>query len=198
MSENCKCGGNCETTREESYVKSIEKALEEKTNAIIAYNVAMRKLAEIGVKDESVTALAGAKKKAESEVIKLEHVLADARLAEARLSAKNKCKVSLEQRRNDAIQKVKDGVFDFLDSFGLIEEGDREKERASLNRSIDAGVKEITSLATFANDMGFDMDKMMAAATKEKSQAGSRKIEIDNELAGLNSLLDELMKGGLQ
>ena len=198
MRENCKSNGSCETTREESYVKSIEKALEEKTNGIIAYNVAMRKLAEIGVKDESVTALAGAKKKAESEVIKLEHALADARLAEARQAAKNKVEVSLEQRRNDAVQKIKDGVFDFLDSFGLIEEGDRERERASLNRSIDAGVKEITSLATFANDMGFDMDKMMAAATKEKSQAGSRKIEIDNELAGLNSLLDELMKGGLR
>lgn len=198
MSENCKCGGNSKTTREESYVKSIEKTLEEKTNAVIAYNVAMRKLAEIGVKDESVTALAEAKKRAESEVTKLEHALADARLSEARLSAKNKCKVSLEQRRNDAVQKIKDGVFDFLDSFGLIEEGDREKERASLNRSIDAGVKEITSLAAFASDMGFNMDKMMAAATKEKSQAGSRKIEIDNELAGLNILLDELMKGGLQ
>ena len=191
MSENCKCGGNSETTREESYVKSIEKALEEKTNAIIAYNVAMRKLAEIGVKDESVTALAQAKKRAESEVIKLEHAL-----AEARQAAKNKVEVSLEQRRNDAVQKIKDGVFDFLDSFGLIEEGDREKERASLNRSIDAGVKEITSLATFANDMGFNMDKMMAATTREKGQAGSRKI--NSELASLNSLLDELMKGGLQ
>ena len=194
MSENCKCGGNSETTREESYVKSIEKALEGKTNAVMTYRDAMAKLAEIGVKDESVVALAQAKKKAESEVIKLEHALADARLKEARLSAKNKCKVSLEQRRNDAVQKVKDGVFDFLDSCGLI----RAEELAELDRTIDAGVKEITSLAAFASDMGFNMDKMMAAATKEKSQAGSRKIEIDNELASLNSLLDELMKGGLQ
>ena len=194
MSENCKCGGNCETTREESYVKSIEKALEGKKNAVMTYRDAMRKLAEIGVKDESVTALAEAKKRAESEVIKLEHALADARLKEARLSAKNKSKVSLEQKRNDAIQKVKDGLFDFLDSCGLIEAGDREKERAALNRSIDAGVKEIISLTAFASDMGFNMDKMMAAATKEKSQAGSRKIEIDNELASLNSLLDELFQ----
>lgn len=187
MSENCKCGGNSETTREESYVKSIEKALEGKTNAIATYSDAMRKLAEIGVKDESVTALAEAKKRAESEVIKLEHALAD-----ARLSAKNKSKVSLEQKRNESIQKVKDGLFDFLDSCGLVEAEDRVRERASLDRAIDAGVKEITSLAAFASDMDFNMDKMMAAATKEKSRAGSRKI--DNELAELNSLLDELMK----
>lgn len=187
MSENCKCGGNCETTREDFNVKSIERALEGKTNAVMTYNVAMRKLAEIGVKDESVTALAEAKKRAESEVIKLEHALAD-----ARLEAKNKSKVSLEQKRNDAVQKIKDGVFDLLDSFGLI----RAEERAELDRSIDAGVKEITSLATFASDMGFNMDKMMAATTREKGQAGSRKI--NNELAELNSWLDELMKGGLQ
>ena len=191
MSENCKCGGNCESTREEFNVKSIERALEEKKNAVAKYRDALTKMTEIGAENKIVVDLAEAKKRAESEIIKLEYAL-----AEARLSAKNKSKVSLEQRRNDAIQKVKDGVFDFLDSCGLIEEGDRERERASLDRSIDAGVKEITSLAAFASDMGFNMDKMMAAATKEKSQAGSRKI--DNELASLNSLLDELMKGGLQ
>lgn len=185
MSENCKCGGNSETTREESYVRSIEKALEGKTNAIITYSDAMRKLAEIGVKDESVTALAEAKKRAESEVIKLEHALAEARHQIG-------TRVTLEQKRNDAIQKVKDGLFDFLDSCGLIEAGDRARERASLDRTIDAGVKEITSLAAFASDMGFNMDKMMAAATKEKSR------KIDNELDSLNSLIDELMKCGPQ
>ena len=189
MSENCKCGGNRETTREESYVKSIEKALEGKKNAVITYSDTIKKLTEIEVENESVIALAQAKKRAESEVIRLEHALADAKQA-----AKNKSKVDLEQKRNDAVQKIKDGEFDLLDSFGLI----RAEERAELDRSIDAGVKEITSLATFASDMGFNMDKMMAAVTKEKSQAGSRKIEIDNELASLNSLLDELMKGGLQ
>ena len=189
MSENCKCGGNCETTREDFNVKSIERALEEKTNAITTYSDAMRKLAEIGVKDESVTALAKAKKRAESEVIRLEAIL-----AEAKQAAKNKSKVSLEQKRNDAVQKIKDGVFDFLDSCGLI----RAEERAELDKAIDDGVKEITSLAAFASDMGFNMDKMMAAATREKSQAVSRKTEINSELASLNSLLDELMKGGLQ
>ncbi len=188
MSENCKCG---ESTREEFNVKSIEQALEKKKNAVMTYHDAMAKLTEAGAASKLVVDLAEAKKRAESEVIRLEAIL-----AEAKQAAKNKSKVSLEQKRNDAIQKVKDGVFDFLDSCGLIEAGDRERERASLDRSIDAGAKEITSLAAFASDMGFNMDKMMAAATKEKSQAGSRKI--DNELASLNSLLDELMKGGLQ
>ena len=186
MSENCKRDRNCGPTREEFNMKSIEKALDEKRNAIIAYNVAMRKLAEIGVNDESVAALAQAKKRAESKVNELEYAL-----AEARQAVKNKSEVSLGQRRHDAIQKVKDGLFDFLDSCGLI----RAEERAELDRSIDAGAKEIISLSAFASDMGFNMDKMMAAATREKSQAGSRKI--DNELASLNSLLDELMKGEL-
>ena len=187
MSENCKCGGNCESTREEFNVKSIEKAYDEKRNAIIAYNVAMRKLAEIGVNDESVTALAQAKKKAEAEVIRLKAVL-----AEAKLAAKNKSEVSLEQKRNDAIQKVKDGLFDFLDSCGLV----RAEERAELDKAIDDGIKDITNMVTIADNMGLDLSKMMSASTKEKRQANSRKI--DSELAGLNSFLDELMKSGLQ
>ena len=189
MSENCKCGGNCETTREESYVKSIEAALEGKKNAVMTYRDAMRKLAEIGVKDESVTALAQAKKRAESEVIKLEHALAD-----ARLSAKNKIKskASLEQKRNDAIQKIKDGSFDFLASYDLV----RAEERAELDKAVDDGIKEIIGMVTFASGMGIDLSKVMSEATREKSKASSRKV--DSELAGLNSLLDELMKGGLQ
>ena len=189
MSENCKCGGNCESTREEFNVKSIEKALEEKKDVAAKYRDALTKMTEVGAASKLIVDLAAANKRAESEVVRLGAIL-----AEAKQAAKNKSEVSLEQRRNDAIQKVKDGLFDFLDSCGLI----RAEERAELDRSIDAGVKEITSLATFASDTGFNMDKMMAAATKEKSQAGSRKIEINNELAGLNSLLDELMKGGLQ
>ena len=188
MSENCKCGGNCESTREEFNVKSIERALEEKKNAVAKYRDALTKMTEIGAENKIVVDLAQAKKRAESEVIKLEHALAEARLS---AKNKNKSKVSLEQRRNDAIQKVKDGLFDFLDSCGLV----RAEERAELDRSIDAGVKEITSLAAFASDMGFNMDKMMAA-TKEKGQVNSHKI--NSELASLNSLLDELMKGGLQ
>ena len=190
MSENCKCGGNCETTREDFNVKSIERALEEKTGAAAKYRDALVKMTEIGAASKLVADLAEANKRAESEVIRLEAIL-----AEAKQAAKNKSKVSLEQRRNDAIQKVKDGLFDFLDSCGLIEEGDRERERASLDRSIDAGAKEIISLTAFASDMGFNMDKMMAAG---KSQAVNRKTEINDELAALNGLLDELMKGGLQ
>ena len=184
MSENCKCG---ESTREEFNMKSIEKALDEKRNAVIAYNVAMRKLAEIGVNDESVTALAQAKKRAESEVIRLEAIL-----AEARQAVKNKSEVSLGQRRHDAIQKIKDGSFDFLASYGLV----RAEERAELDKAIDDGIKEITNMVTIADNMGLDLSKMMSTSTKEKSQTNSQKI--DSELAGLNSLLDELMKGGLQ
>ena len=187
MSENCKCGGNCETTREDFNVKSIEQALEGKKNAVITYSDAMKKLAEIGVKDESVTALAKAKKRAESEVIRLEAIL-----AEAKLAAKNKSKVSLEQKRNDAIQKIKDGSFDFLASYDLV----RAEERAELDKAVDDGIKEIIGMVTFASGMGIDLSKVMSEATREKSKAGSRKI--DSELAGLNSLLDELMKGGLQ
>ena len=187
MSENCKCGGNSETTREDSNVKSIEAALEGKKNAVMTYSDAMRKLAEIGVKDESVTALAKAKKRAESEVIRLEAIL-----AEAKLAAKNKSKVSLEQKRNDAIQKIKDGSFDFLASYDLV----RAEERAELDKAVDDGIKEIIGMVTFASGMGIDLSKVMSEATREKSKAGSRKI--DSELAGLNSLLDELMKGGLQ
>ena len=186
MSENCKRDRNCGPTREEFNMKSIEKALDEKTNAVIAYNVAMRKLAEIGVNDESVTALAQAKKKAESKVNELEYAL-----AEARQAVKNKSEVSLGQRRHDAIQKIKDGSFDFLASYGLV----RAEERAELDKAIDDVVKEITNMVTFVGDMGLDLSKMMESATKEKSNANSRKI--DSELAGLNSLLDELMKSGL-
>ena len=201
MSENCKCGGNCESTREEFNVKSIEKAYDEKRNAVIAYNVAMRKLAEIGVNDESVTALAQAKKRAESEIIRLKAVL-----AEAKLAAKNKSEVSLEQKRKDAIQKIKDGSFDFLASYDLV----RAEERAELDKAIDDGIKEIIGMVTFAGGLGIDLSKVMSEATKErkeKSKAGSQKIDrelaelnrgFNQELAGLNSLLDELMKSGLQ
>lgn len=75
MSENCKCGGNCETTREDFNVKSIEKALEEKTNAVAKYRDALTKMTEIGAENKIVVDLAEAKKRAESEIIKLEYAL---------------------------------------------------------------------------------------------------------------------------
>ena len=187
MSENCKCTGNSGTTREEFDVRSIEKALEEKKNVAAKYRDALTKMIGVGAASRLIVDLAEAKKRAESEVIRLE-----ANLAEAKLAAKNKSKVSLEQKRNDAIQKIKDGSFDFLDSYGLV----RAEERAELDKAIDDGIKEIIGMVTFAGDLGIDLSKVMSEATKEKSKAGSRKI--DQELAGLNSLLDELMKGGLR
>ena len=187
MSENCKCGGNCESTREESNVKSIEKALEEKRDAAAKYRDALTKMTEVGAASRLIVDLASANKRAESEVIRLEAIL-----AEAKQAVENKSEVSLEQKRKDAIQKVKDGSFDFLDSYGLV----RAEERAELDKAIDDGIKEIIGMVMFASDMGLDLSKMKAASTKEKRQANSRKI--DSELAGLNSLLDELMRGGLQ
>ena len=187
MSENCKCGGNCETTREEFNVKSIEKALREKQDAVAKYRDALTKMTGIGAENKIVVDLAEAKKRAESEVIKLEYAL-----AEAKQAAKNKSKVSLEQKRNDAIQKIKDGSFDFLASYDLV----RAEERAELDKAVDDGIKEIIGMVTFASGMGIDLSKVMSEATREKSQAGSRKV--NSELASLNSLLDELMKGGLQ
>ena len=98
---------------------------------------------------------------------------------------------------------IKDGSFDFLASYDLI----RAEERAELDKAIDDVVKEITNMVTFVSDMGLDLSKMMSAPTKEKRQANSRKIDselaglnrgFNQELAGLNSLLDELMKSGLK
>ena len=112
MSENCKSGGNCESTREEFNVRSIEKALEEKKIAAAKYRDSLTKMTEVGAASRLISDLAAANKRAESEVIRLEAIL-----AEARQAVKNKGEVSLEQRRNDAIQKIQDGAFDFLASY---------------------------------------------------------------------------------
>ena len=184
MSENCKCGGNCESTREEFNVISIEKALEEKKIAAAKYRDSLTRMTEVGAASRLISDLAAANKRAEAEVIRLEAIL-----AEARQAVKNKSEVSLEQKRKDAIQKIKDGSFDFLDSYGLV----RAEERAELDKAIDDGIKEIIGMVTFAGGLGIDLSKVMSEATKEKSNAGGRKI--DRELAELNSWLDELMKG---
>ena len=168
-------------------MKSIEKTLEEKKNVAAKYRDALTKMTEVEAASKLIVDLAAANKRAESEVIRLEAIL-----AEAKLAAKNKSEVSLGQRRHDAIQKIKDGSFDFLASYGLV----RAEDRAELDKAIDDVVKEITNMATFVNDMGLDLSKKMSASTKEKRQANSRKI--DSELAGLNSLFDELMKSGLK
>lgn len=192
MSENCKCGGNCESTREEFNVKSIEKALEEKKIAAAKYRDSLTKMTEVGAASRLISDLAAANKRAESEVIRLEAIL-----AEARQAVKNKSEVSLEQKRNDAIQKIKDGSFDFLASYGLVEAG----ERAALDRSIDAGIKEIIAMVTFAGGLGMDLSKVMSEATKEKkekSKVGGQRANRDlADLAELNNWLDELMKGNL-
>lgn len=195
MSENCKCGGNYESTREEFNVKSIEKALEEKKIAAAKYRDALTKMIEVEAASRLISDLVAANKRAESEVIRLE-----ANLAEARQAVKNKSEVSLEQKRRDAIQKIKYGSFDFLASYGLV----RAEERAELDRAIDDGIKEIIAMVTFAGGLGIDLSKVMSEATKErkeKSKAGSQRVDrqrVDRDLAELNSWLDKLMKGELQ
>ena len=192
MSENCKCGGNCESTREEFNVKSIEKALEEKKIAAAKYRDSLTKMTEVGAASRLISDLAAANKRAESEVIRLEAIL-----AEARQAVKNKSEVSLGQKRHDAIQKIKDGSFDFLASYGLV----RAEERVELDKAIDDGIKEIIGMVTFAGGLGIDLSKVMSEATKErkgKSKAGGQRANRDlADLAELNSWLDELMKGNL-
>ena len=192
MSENCKCGGNCESTREEFNVKSIEKALEEKKIAAAKYRDSLTKMTEVGAASRLISDLAAANKRAESEVIRLEAIL-----AEARQAVKNKSEVSLGQKRHDAIQKIKDGSFDFLASYGLV----RAEERAELDKAIDDGIKEIIGMVTFAGGLGIDLSKVMSEATKErkgKNKAGGQRANRDlADLAELNSWLDELMKGNL-